>query len=85
MDHRLWSENVEYGCSPGSRQGRRDGDRVLSSTELARQGCDREGRRTLSGSHSYRRRHPCFPCITAGQGDGQAACWRWTTQRDRTG
>ena len=62
----LWSENVEYRRPTGSRQGRRDGDRVLSSTQLPRQSCDRKGRRTLPGRHSYRLRHPRFSCITAG-------------------
>ena len=32
----LWSENIEYGCPAGPREGCRDGDRVLPSTQLTR-------------------------------------------------
>src|ERR1041385_3725345 len=62
----LWSENIEYGSPASSGERRRDGDRVLTSTQLPGQGCDREVRRTLSSLYGYRRRYPGFSCVTAG-------------------
>src|SRR6185369_4801995 len=66
MDHRLWSYYIEYGSPSGSGQRCRDGDRVLAAAKLSRQGCDREGRRTLPSRHCYRRRYTSFSRVTAG-------------------
>src|ERR1051325_9841911 len=60
----LWSENVEYGSPSGSGEGCRDGDGVLTSTQLSRQGCDRKGRSALPGRHGYRSWYPGFSCVT---------------------
>ena len=62
----LWSDNVEYGSPSGSCQGRRDGDWVLSTTQLTRQGCDRKRRSALSGRHGYRLRYTRFSRVTTG-------------------
>src|ERR1043165_3435553 len=60
------SEDIEYGSPAGSGESRRDGDRVLTSAQLSRQGCDREGRRILSSRDRYRSRYSGFSRVTAG-------------------